>query len=256
MSKRIPAFFRKHSRFSQYSQNIKGGHYAAPLPNLLNNLPWSVPGALGLIWLAVYPKKRGWEAMAAVLGAVGLFIFTYWNGRRYPYYALVMAAFAPLGPAAVASLANRLAKDAESRTTAVISAGLGCVLLLASPFIALQASPNTYLMQVQKEEMPQYRFAEIIRQQEDQTLLNDGFLDGGFYFAAGVLPSDPFFCTLNIDLPQMETSMQDSIRQGKTAFVITRSQKLRNSGAYRLVDEASMVFEGRNWTYYLYQRAN
>ena len=244
------------NNLSQYSQNIKGGHYAAPLPNLLNNLPWSVPGALGLIWLAVYPKKRGWEAMAAVLGAVGLFIFTYWNGRRYPYYALVMAAFAPLGLAAVASLASRLAKDAESRITAVISAGLGCVLLLASPFIALQASPNTYLMQVQKEEMPQYRFAEIIRQQEDQTLLNDGFLDGGFYFAAGVLPSDPFFCTLNIDLPQMETSMQDSIRQGKTAFVITRSPKLRNSGAYRLVDEASMVFEGRNWTSYLYQRAN
>ena len=119
-----------------------------------------------------------------------------------------------------------------------------------------QQERSARLIQLLLNEMPQYRFAEIIRQQEDQTLLNDGFLDGGFYFAAGVLPSDPFFCTLNIDLPQMETSMQDSIRQGKTAFVITRSQKLRNSGAYRLADEASMVFEGRNWTYYLYQRAN
>ena len=244
------------NNLSQYSQNIRGGHYAAPLPNLLNNLPWSVPGALGLIWLAVDPKKRGWEALAAVLGAVVLFVFTYWNGRRYPYYALVMAAFAPLGLAAAASLADRLAKDAKPRITAAVSAGLGCILLLAGPLAAFQASPNTYLMQIQKEEMPQYRFAEIIRQQEDQTLLNDGFLDGGFYFAAGILPSDPYFCTLNIDLPEMEKALRDSVRQGKTAFVVTRSKKLQDSGVYRLADEANMVFEGRNWTYYLYQRAD
>ena len=98
------------NNLSQYSQNIKGGHYDAPLPNLLNNLPWSVPGALGLVWLAVFLKKRGWEALAAGLSAVGLFIFTYWNGRRYPYYALVMAVFAPLGLAAAVSLTGRLVK--------------------------------------------------------------------------------------------------------------------------------------------------
>ena len=113
---------------------------------------------------------------------------------------------------------------------------------------------NTYLMKVPKEDMPQYRFAEIIRENDDQTLLNIGFLDGGFYFAAGVLPSSPYFCTLNIGLPEMEKSLQESILQGKTAFVVTRSGKLRGSVPYRLAAEASMVFEGREWTYYLYQR--
>lgn len=127
---------------------------------------------------------------------------------------------------------------------------------MAGLFAACKSSPNTYLMKVRKEEMPQYRFAEIIRQSEDRSMLNYGFLDGGFYFAAGVLPSDPFFCTLNIDLKEMEGSMQDSIRQGKTAFVITRSGKLKSGGAYQLVDEASMFFEGRNWIYYLYRRTD
>ena len=242
------------NNLSQYSQNIKGGHYDAPLPNLLNNLPWSIPAALGLVWLTVRLKKRGWEAIAAWLGAVCLFAFTYISGRRYPYYALVLAVFAPLGLAALASLAARITKNVKPGHLAAACGALSCLLLLAGSLIAYQASPNTYLMKIQKEDMPQYRFAEIIQQSEDQTLLNYGFLDGGFYFAADVLPTEMYFCTLNIDLPDMERALQDSVRQGKTAFVITRSKKLKNSERYRLVDEADLIFEGRNWHYYLYQR--
>lgn len=242
------------NNLSQYSQNIRGGHYDMPLPNLLNNLPWSIPGALGLVWLAAGPKKRGWEALAAWLGAVCLFVFTYWSGRRYPYYALVMASFAPLGAAAAARMTARLMKGAGPRTGALVSGALGCVLLLTGPFAALQASRNTYLMQVRKEEMPQYRFAEIIRQSGDRSLLNYGFLDGGFYFAAGAPPATPYFCTLNIDLPEAEETMRDSISQGKTAFVVTRSKELENSEKYELADEAELFFEGRNWRYFLYRR--
>ena len=209
---------------------------------------------MGLVWLTVRLKKRGWEALAAWLGAGCLFAFTYVSGRRYPYYALVLAVFAPLGLAALASLAARITKNVKPGRLAAACGGLTCVLLLAGPPIAYQASPNTYLMKVQKEDMPQYRFAEIIRQSEDQTLLNYGFLDGGFYFASEVLPTGTYFCTLNIDLPEMERSLQKSVRQGKTAFIITRSQKLKNSERYRLVDEADLVFEGRSWHYFLYQR--
>lgn len=242
------------NNLSQYSQNIKGGHYDAPLPNLLNNLPWSVPGALGLVWLATRLKKHGWEALAVWAGAVCLFIFTYLNGRRYPYYALVMAVFAPVGTAAVASLTVWLKRNIMPRASAIASCVLGCALLLVGPLVALHESSNTYLMHIRKEDTPQYRFAEIISESDDQTLLNYGFLDGGFYFAAGVQPTEPYFCTLNIDLQEMKSSLSNSIRLGKTAYVVTRSNKLRNSENYRLVDEAKMVFEGKNWTYYLYKR--
>ncbi|MCR4622496.1 MAG: hypothetical protein K5663_10495 [Clostridiales bacterium] len=244
------------NNLSQYSHNIKSAPYDAPLPNLLNNLPWSIPMALGALWLAVRPKKRGWEALAVLAGAVCLFVFTYWNGRRYPYYALVMAVFAPFGLAAAASAACWLLKNASSRVTSALSAALGCALILAGTFIAYCSSPNTYLMKLSREEMPQYRFAAVIQQSEDRSLLNYGFLDGGFYFAAGVQPSDPFFCTLNIDLPEMTQSAQDSIDQGKTAFVVTRSSKLKNAKNYILVDEAELYFERRTWKYYLYRRVS
>lgn len=244
------------NNLSHYSQNIRGGNYDAPLPNLLNNLPWSIPGALGLLWLAASARRRGWEALAAWLGAACLFVFTYLSGRRYPYYALVLAAFAPLGLAALAHLAARITARCNSRRVFAVSAALAGLLLALNPLIACRASQNAYLMQIPREAMPQYRFAAIIRESEDQSLLNYGFLDGGFYFAAGVQPTDRYFCTLNLDLVDMEQAHQESIRQGKTAFVITRSRKLRDSGPYVLADEAELVFEGRPWKYYLYRRGD
>ncbi len=243
------------NNLTQYGQNIRGGVYDPPLVNLKNNLPWSIPGALGLLWLALGAKKRGWEALAAWLSAICLFAATYWSGRRYPYYALVLSVYAPLGLGAAAAglgwLFDRL-RFGRERLAALALAG---ALLLLNPWTALRVSRNTYLMQVPREDMPPYRFARIIRQSEDQSLLNYGFLDGGFYFAAGVQPAGPYFCTLNISLPDMEKALDDSIRQGKTAFVVTRSRPLQDSGPYRLVDEAEMTFEGRVWKYYLYQRS-
>jgi hypothetical protein len=135
--------------------------------------------------------------------------------------------------------------------------GTGAVLtalvLAASPAVCFMLSGNTYLMKIPKEDTPQYRFAEIIRQEENPTLLNYGFLDGGFYFASGVLPGTPYFCTLNISLKDMENALKRSIRQGETMFVVTRSRELDREAPYTLAGEASMVFEGRKWTYYLYR---
>ncbi len=244
------------NNITRYSQNIRSGRYDAPLPNLLNNLPWSVPGILGLLWLAARLKRNGWEALAGWLGAAGLFAFTYWNGRRYPYYALVLAVFAPIGLACAASAAAWALKRTGPAARTLVASMLACLLVLSGPLIALRTSSNTYLMGLGREELPQYRFAETIRQSENPTLLNYGFLDGGFYFASGVLPADSYFCTLNIDLPEMEQAMRESIREGKTEFVVTRSGKLKGSGNYVLVDEADLLFEGRTWRYYLYQRVN
>ena len=104
--------------------------------------------------------------------------------------------------------------------------------------------------------MPQYRFAGQILQTEDRTLINTGFLDGGFYFAAGAEPVNPYFCTLNIDLPEMDRAISGAIRSGDAAYVITRQKKLEEDGAYQLIDSCAFPYEGRDWTYYLYRRSN
>ena len=240
------------NNLSQYAHNIRSGAYDPPLKNLLNNLTWSLPGALGLLWLLATGKQHAREAAACLLGAVCLFVFTYLNGRRYPYYALVLSVFAPLGLAAVCAGIRRVLPAQAGRRA--LAAAVTAALILGSPLLTLRASPNTYLMRTDKADLPPYRFARIIRQAEDQTLLNYGFLDGGFYFAAGVTPASPYFCTLNIDLPAMNQALQNSIRNGETAFVVTRQTQLKDTRHYRLVDECSQVFEGRVWHYYLYQR--
>ena len=111
-------------------------------------------------------------------------------------------------------------------------------------------------MKIPKENTPQYRFAEIIRQSDDSSLLNYGFLDGGFYNAAGILPIKPFFCRFSINLPEMYAEQDQIVKEGLTAFVVTRNKKLPKGTSYQLVDESSMIFEGKNKHYYLYQRSD
>ena len=248
-----------------YSQNIRGGNYADPLPNLLNNLSWSIPAILGLVGMLITAKKTWRELMAVVLGAATLFVFTYASGRKYPYYAMVMACFAPLG---FGMLFRAIpASVGENKTFRWGATALAVLIAALSPVAALHWSNNVYLMSVPKEELPPYRFAETIRQSEDRTLLNYGFLDGGYYLAADSQPVTRFFCTLNNDLPEMKEEQQTAIAEGRTAFVVTRgmggSQRQRPGGgqkesldmsAYRAVDTCSMVFEGFEWTYTLYER--
>ena len=241
------------NNLSLYSQNIRSGHYDPPLQNLLNNLPWSVPAVLGLL-LAAFRKGRRLDAVPLWLSAAGLFIFTYLNGRRYPYYALILSVFTALGPGAAVSLWMRRRAGTHSLLIRRIAAGLTCLLVLAGPFAAYRLSPNASLLGVPRESLPQYRFAARIQETEERTLINSGFLDGGFYYAAGILPETRFFCSLNLDLAEMREAISQTIRNGDTAYVVTRQQKLKDSRYYQLIDQCSFTYEGRNWTYYLYRR--
>ncbi len=250
----IPALWNAYfvDNLTRYTQNIRGGNYADPLPNLLNNLSWSIPAVFGLA--AMLPAfRKNWRGFSALLlGGTALFIFTYLSGRKYPYYAIVMACLAPAGYGMLFRIIPAI--FTERKAFARCAGVLAAVLALAGPFAAYHLSGNVYLMQISREETPQYRFAETIRKAEDPTLLNYGFLDGGYYLVSGVLPATRFFCTLNNDLPEMTEEHAAAIREGKTAFLVVRGRKLKDARNYTLVDECSMYFEGREWTYYLYGR--
>ena len=250
----LPALWKAYfvDNLTRYTQNIRGGNYTDPLPNLLNNPTWSVPAMVGLAGLLLSIRTKWRELTAVLLSSAALFWFTYASGRKYPYYAMVMACFAPVG---FGMLFHLIPAVLGSRKWFQRSAAaLGMAVAVISPLIAYHGSSNVYLMDISRAETPQYRFGEIIRQAEDSSLLNYGFLDGGYYLAAQSQPATRFFCTLNNDLPEMTAEHNAAIAEGKTAFVVTRSRQLKNARNYRLVDEYSMVFEGRSWKYYLYQR--
>ena len=245
---------------TQYSKNIRSGNYPHPLLNLFNNLPWSIPGMAGILWCVLRFRKRWRELLTLVLGAVALYLATYFSGRRYPYYALVLCVFAPVGFAALFDLIPQ--KIREARLFKRCAAALVALLCALSPLLALKCSDNVYLMKAEKSEIPPFIFAETIRQSEDRSLLNYGFLDYGFYFAAETQPVARFFCTLNNDLPEEKQEHETLIREGKVHYIITREivmgghagRKAKTFDGYEVVAEASFPFEGLNCKYRLYER--
>ena len=130
---------------------------------------------------------------------------------------------------------------------------IGYALVAAA---AVFLTPNRYLMGVDRAELPQYRFAAIIRETPDATLLNFDFLDGGFYTTTGIVPNCRAFCALNIPLPELRGQQIDFLRDGVCDYVVTRNEELKGIDLekYALADSCEYVLEGKMWTYRLYRR--
>ena len=120
------------------------------------------------------------------------------------------------------------------------------------------STPNQYLMHYKKEELPQYKFAKIINSypSTNQTLLNYGFLDGGFYTATGIIPNCKAFCLINMSRDELMLIQNQHIQNGLSSFIVTRDSELddidRNS-LYDKIASSEFYFEEDIHTYYLYK---
>lgn len=203
---------------------------------------------------------KGRTLTALLLSFAGLTIGTYWGGRGYTYYGLILAAFCVYGLIGVVKLLEflRLGELYRKFTDGwpLVSWLLIVILSVSLLLNVFRTSQNVYLMSYEKEDLPQYQFAEYINEVEDATLLNYGFLDGGFYYAADVLPTCRFFCYLNIPLPEIWWEQNTLIQAGEVDFIVTRHYALSQYGVdssrYTLLATADMPFEGYDFTYYLY----
>ncbi len=251
-----------------YPQNEPGAAgFFAPLVNVIKgagagmgvNWPCTLLLAIGAFALLrgkgrLLRHRRELAVICACITALAAFTFI--GGRSYlSYYALIFDCFAPLGAAAAIGLLGelrffkRLASGARTALTAALAA------LLAA--LGLLLNNNTYLLKYKKADMPQYRFAGIMNEKPGATLLNYGFLDGGFYFASGISPSCKYFCELNLDLSEMKAEQRRMVERREVDFVVTRGRKLEAGGVdcagYELCAEAAFPFEGKTFVYYLYR---
>lgn len=197
------------------------------------------------------------EACALVLPLMGVAFFTLFLGKSYDYYALPLAVFVPFG----VLLALKPFENLRLRPTVV--GVLSAALLIGALAVDVQFSQSTELLLKSRDEMPQYRFAKTINQVEEATLLNYGFLDGGFYYAADIVPENRFFCLLNIPLAEMIEEQRTWVENGMTDFVITQGGMLEwmgvDSSNYVCVDETGIFAESKDGEftvsgYFLYQR--
>lgn len=215
----------------------------------------------GLLWAVIRAFKDIKPLLLLLLSFCGLALGTYWGGWNIMYYGLVFSVFALFGLIGIAELLRLCRIDRIFATLTFrssIVAGLIAAATVAMMLsVCIKHGRNVYLMDYEKEDLPQYQFAEIINQQEDPTLLNYGFLDGGFYYAADVVPNCRFFCYLNVAPDEMFFIQRKYIENGLVDFVVTRDRALTDykldSSLYECVAQSQLYFESKDRTYFLYK---
>lgn len=185
-----------------------------------------------------------------------LTIGIYCGGQGFRYYGVILAVFAVLGFVPLLRLLN--GKLAGRRPLGKFAPALPCLLLCAGLGFSLLVSDNSYMLPYKRSDTPQYRFAAVIKEsaaKEPVTLLNYGFLDSGFYLAAGALPNCRYFTALNIALSEVGVEQARYVREGLAEFVVTRNAEL-SAENYVLLDSASYYYEDYDWLYRLYRRVD
>jgi len=201
----------------------------------------------GLLYLI---RKKA-DTLAAYMGAMlfTTFFFTYMGGQDHAYYAFVFSVFVPFGVVAGLDLLFDLAPVLKQTLTKRL---MPAVCAVAAVLAAFCLTPNRPFMRVDRSELPQYQFKEIIEEVEAPTILNYDFLDGGFYLTTNTVPNCKAFCKLNIPLEGMESLQDTYVREGLCDFVITHGLPMEFD-RYELVKESSFATSAGTSTYYLYR---
>lgn len=221
-----------HNIFSYSAQMTVGERFIGvgeAFSRMLYRTPWLF-GALciGVIGLLILRRlHQNWlGAVAPFVCALCLALGLYWGGRHFTYYFFIFAGFTSLAAVVVTylivTLGEKLLKLCVSMPNRRLMA-LSAALTLALTGLSYFVCENTYLLGTPKEQCVQYRFAEIIHQKKNATLLNYGFLDFGFYYAADILPVNRYFCLLNIEderLPEMRAQQNQIVRERGVDFVV------------------------------------
>lgn len=191
----------------------------------------------GVFWFRTRKEKILYTTL---IGVAFLFICIGMSPQKY--YTFIFAAFSAPGILFIWSYAERIMKSIKVNRV---------IPLVACAIISISISPNVYMLSYSQEELPQFRFAEIINTVPNATLLNYGFLDSGYYTTSGIVPNCRYFCKLNMDLEE-QTDVQDYyVNNGLTEFVVSRDHRI-DSEYYELCDSYTYFFENAYRTDYLY----
>ncbi|MDD5017207.1 MAG: hypothetical protein PHO15_03795 [Eubacteriales bacterium] len=263
--------YAKMNSFAGMVKNVWGIVYAYVLEAkpLLISIVFTLVGFIG-----TRKMIRGvWAKVSLVLLPVLLGFGIYCGGRSYVYYFLILYGLLMLpGLIAVMRFAVWLIQKIRSAINPKrkISAGISRAVFAVCTVIVLTLScAYAYryyqyrdFMDVEKTELAQYRFAEIMSADENPTLLNYGFLDGGFYTVAGILPTTKYFCKLNMAVAEIKETQNEIIKNKEVQFVVLRyGGKTTDYGKdvpylldnYGFIEAVEQVFEHHTFKYCLFE---
>lgn len=183
---------------------------------LWKNAPYTVAILGGLLWFIL--RRTVWEWIALVLAAAFGAALVFFSGVEYPYYG---QALAPLAIAGFAALASIIRRPVKKRWMAAVCAM--CIALCPLTCYNWNVDFGCAFLQP-KEETMQYQLARVINETPNATLLNYGFMDAGFFTAAGIAPSVKFFHSSNVDMEEKREEQLRYIREGLVDYVVVHKQ--------------------------------
>ena len=106
--------------------------------------------------------------------------------------------------------------------------GIATVGVALCAFYVYHGSNVKYLLNIPKEQLAPYEFAQIIKREKNPRVLNYGCLDMGVYTLAETEPVTKYFCKLNLrNYERQDKEMRRLIDERKVDFIVT----LNNSPA-------------------------
>ena len=194
------------------------------------NLPILALFALTVLYYLV-PHKNSKISLSERICVIFMMAMTslgvYAGGFDYGYYGLILCAYIVIGAVPLIGIAQRLMKLFSEKKKNMIE-GIVCFALMPVLYIGFVAfsfarSDNTYMLDMKKEELPQYVFADIINSspEDERVLLNYGFLDAGVYTVLDQVPQMKYFSSNNSDYEKIMEIQSDYIRNEIPDYVLT-----------------------------------
>ncbi|GHU77507.1 hypothetical protein AGMMS49992_25590 [Clostridia bacterium] len=154
------------------------------------------------------------------------YIGIYWGGLDFDYYYFPFALFIPLSLAVWVHVLHRvtlyLKKRKALRVVPAVSNHIkrfACILC-AGVLLVNVWQLNKWEIRNQGTPSAVETVGQIIAENSSETLLNYGSLDIGVYMTSGILPSEKYFCRLNLYSTEMNREQDRYIVEGTVEYVV------------------------------------
>ncbi len=186
-----------------------------------------------------------------------LLITIFIGGTNFRYYSIPIQPFMIFGLIFIATIIKdkRINNVILNNTKYIVP-----IIIIVCLFISYYRSPNTKYISKNKSYYAQYTFLDSIK--PNSSILNYGFLDGGFYFTTKTYPNQYYFQRNNIIyelFPNNTDEQKRYIKEKQTDYVIINNELAEDElkiikENYNLIDSHTQQYEEYTRTYYLYEK--
>lgn len=220
--------------FNYYSEAEYSGVFANPVIRAIvipffaiwftcrDYLDYTVVLLLSLLGLFAVDKKYRPEVISFSLLSFVVFLFFLFTRPTFIYYYGYILMFYSSFMTVFLVKLTVLFKQKYKRNNGIEK----IVVIIIAVFVTfdiLIKCKNLYLLKIDKDEMAQFKFARIINEDEDPKIFTYDIIDGGFYLASGVDPSNRYFTTMNFIENNREAVEEQErlIEEGYFDYIIT-----------------------------------